>query len=44
LVKTTAIKEIIVKTGSQYAVELHNGEILQTGRTKYKALKATLFQ
>ena len=44
LVKTTEIKEIIVKTGSQYAVELQNGEILPVGRTKYKALKATLFQ
>jgi DNA-binding LytR/AlgR family response regulator len=44
LVKTTEIKEIIVKTGSQYAVELHNGEILPVGRTKYKALRTTLFQ
>lgn len=43
LVKTIKIKEIIVKTGSQYAVELQNGEILPVGRTKYKALKATLF-
>ena len=44
LVKTSEIKEIIVKTGSQYAVELHNGEIIPVGRTKYKALRATLFQ
>lgn len=43
LVKTTEIKEIIVKTGSQYAVELKNGEILPVGRTKYKALKEKLF-
>ena len=43
LVKTSEIKEIIVKTGSQYAVELHNGEIIPVGRTKYKALRATLF-
>ena len=43
-VKTSEIKEIIVKTGSQYAVELHNGEIIPVGRTKYKALRATLFQ
>lgn len=44
LVKTSEIKEIIVKTGSQYAVELHNEEIIPVGRTKYKALRATLFQ
>lgn len=44
LVKITEIKEIIVKTGSQYAVELRNGEILPIGRTKYKALKEKLFQ
>ena len=44
LVKTSEIKEIIVKTGSQYAVEIHNGEIIPVGRTKYKALRATLFQ
>jgi DNA-binding LytR/AlgR family response regulator len=44
LVKTTVIKEIIVKTGSQYAVELQNGEILPVGRTKYKTLKETLFK
>ncbi|WP_337994824.1 LytR/AlgR family response regulator transcription factor [Polaribacter ponticola] len=43
LVKTIKIKEIIVKTGSQYAVELLSGEILPVGRTKYKALKAILF-
>ena len=43
LVKTTEIKEIIVKTGSQYAFELQNGEILPVGRTKYKALKEKLF-
>lgn len=43
LVKTTEIKEIIVKTGSQYSVELNNGEILPVGRTKYKALKEKLF-
>lgn len=43
LVKTTEIKEIIVKTGSQYAVELQNGEILPVGRTKYKGLKEKLF-
>ncbi|MFK8060513.1 MAG: LytR/AlgR family response regulator transcription factor [Polaribacter sp.] len=43
LVKTKEIKEIIVKTGSQYAVELKNGEILPVGRTKYKALKEKLF-
>ncbi len=44
LVKTSEIKEIIVKTGSQYAVELHNGEIIPVGRTKYKGLRANLFQ
>lgn len=44
LVKISEIKEIIVKTGSQYAVELHNGEIIPVGRTKYKALRASLFQ
>lgn len=44
LVKTTEIKEIIVKTGSQYSIELHNGEILPIGRTKYKALKEKLFK
>ncbi len=43
LVKTLEIKEIIVKTGSQYAVELRNGMILPVGRTKYKALKEKLF-
>lgn len=43
LVKTTEIKEIIVKSGSQYAVELKNGEILPIGRTKYKSLKEKLF-
>lgn len=43
LVKITEIKVIIVKTGSQYAVELQNGEILPVGRTKYKALKEKLF-
>lgn len=43
LVKTTEITEIIVKTGSQYSVELHNGEILPVGRTKYKSLKEKLF-
>lgn len=43
LVKTQEIKEIIVKTGSQYAVELRNGEILPVGRTKYKTLKEKLF-
>ena len=44
LIKKIEIKEIIVKTGSQYAVELQNGEILPVGRTKYKALKTSLFQ
>ena len=44
LVKTSEIKEIIVKTGSQYAVELKNGEMLPVGRTRYKALKEKLFQ
>ena len=43
LVKTQEIREIIVKTGSQYAVELRNGEILPVGRTKYKTLKEKLF-
>ncbi len=42
LVKTHEIKAIIIKTGSQYAAELRNGEILPVGRTKYKALKASL--
>lgn len=44
LVKITEIKEIIVKTGSQYAVELQTGEIIPVGRTKYKQLKEKLFK
>jgi len=40
LVKMTEVKEIIVKSGSKYMVELHNGELLPIGRTKYKDIKA----
>lgn len=42
LVKVTEIKEIIVSSGSKYAVELKNGEVLPVGRTKYKSLKAKM--
>lgn len=40
LVKLTEIKEIMVRTGSKYLAELHNGDILPIGRTKYKELKS----
>lgn len=40
LLKITEIKEIIVKSGSKYTVELKNGDILPVGRTRYKELKA----
>ena len=40
LIKLTEIKEIMVKTGSKYLAELHNGDILPIGRTKYKELKS----
>lgn len=40
LVKTSEIKEIIVKSGSKYLAELKNGEMIPIGRTKYKDLKA----
>lgn len=40
LVKTSEIKEIIVKSGSKYMAELKNGEFLPIGRTKYKDIKA----
>jgi DNA-binding LytR/AlgR family response regulator len=40
LLKLSEIKEIIIKSGSKYSVELNNGEILPVGRTRYKELKA----
>lgn len=40
LVKLSEIKEIIVKSGSKYLAELHDGTILPIGRTKYKELKS----
>lgn len=40
LVKMSEVKEIIVKSGSKYMVELKNGELIPVGRTKYKDLKA----
>ncbi len=40
LVKMSEVKEIIVKSGSRYMVELKNTELIPIGRTKYKDLKA----
>ena len=40
LVKMSEVKEIIIKSGSKYMVELKSGEFLPIGRTKYKDLKA----
>lgn len=40
LVKTSEVKEIIVKTGSKYMAVLKNGVRIPVGRTKYKGLKA----
>lgn len=40
LVKISEIKEIIVKSGSKYMVELNNGTYIPIGRTKYKDIKA----
>ncbi|WP_323756028.1 LytTR family DNA-binding domain-containing protein [Roseivirga sp.] len=40
LLKMSEISEIIVKSGSQYSVELKNGVLLPIGRTKYKDIKA----
>jgi two-component system, LytTR family, response regulator LytT len=43
LVKMSEVKEIIVKSGSKYMVELKNGALIPVGRTKYKDLKAKWF-
>lgn len=40
LVKMSEVKEIIVKPGSKYMVELKNGILIPIGRTKYKDIKA----
>ena len=40
LVKISEVKEVIVKPGSKYLVELKNGEQIPIGRTKYKDIKA----
>jgi DNA-binding LytR/AlgR family response regulator len=44
LVKTSAIKEIITKPGSQYKLKLKNGIVLPIGRTKYKQIKEIWLQ
>lgn len=43
LVKMTIVKEIIVKSGSKYTLELNNGKNLPIGRTRYKELKKKWF-
>lgn len=40
LVKISEIKEIIVKSGSKYLLELKSGNLIPIGRTKYKDIKA----
>ncbi|MTI41647.1 LytR/AlgR family response regulator transcription factor [Fulvivirga lutimaris] len=40
LVKMSEVKEIIVKSGSKYEVELNSGEFLPIGRTRYKEIKS----
>ena len=39
IAKMSEIKGIIVESGSKYIAELHNGERIPIGRTKYKDLK-----
>ena len=43
LVKMSEVKEIVVKSGTKYMVELKNGARIPIGRTKYKDFKAKWF-
>ena len=43
LVKMAEVREIIVSSGSKYMAELHNGEHIPIGRTRYKEIKAKWF-
>ena len=43
LVKMTEVTNISVASGSKYMAELHNGERIPIGRTKYKDIKAKWF-
>ena len=43
LVKMSEVREIIVSSGSKYMAELHNGERIPIGRTRYKEIKAKWF-
>ncbi|WP_109301974.1 LytTR family DNA-binding domain-containing protein [Aquimarina sp. AU474] len=43
LVKITIIKSIKINSGSKYFAELSNEELLPIGRTRYKDLKAKMF-
>lgn len=42
LVRLTAAKALHVHEGSRYELELHNGEYLPVGRTRYRALRERL--